>query len=229
MKKLLVSLMITVGVLVGIKAQADELAFNKLKASTVHIAIGTGFVLKAKSGKLYMVTNWHVCNSGAWHNRMVGSLESGKVVEGPIVKSSPTKDLCAVALTRDLSGVVGMELAPLLERGQSIYTRGYPFGVLSESQGHYVGIKKWVTMYPIEVVGKCFEGSKEVTGEQNIVGCAVQYESNTTEMYVRPGSSGSPVANSRGQLVGVMSSWDSAENVGGMVRLQDLRDFTSSL
>lgn len=200
----------------------------KLKEATAHLMNGSGFVIKAPSGKTYLTTNGHVCLQGSWQGNLEGSLESGRVLRGKIVKRSMVADLCAAYLgERDLAP---LSLAPDLKPRQQVYTRGYPFGVLSQSAGQYVGIMKWSYMFPIEQIGECTKPfKKEYGGTETVVGCVLNYTDNLTNLYARPGSSGSPVVNEQGDLVGVMSSWDSGRDAGGMVRLEDVKEFFKGL
>lgn len=202
--------------------------YYRLRATTVHIAVGSGFVLEAPSKRKYLVTNWHVCNVGSWQGTMRGNFEDGRLIQGHITKNDPTVDLCASKVHRDL---VGLKLSPLpLQRKEQVFTRGYPYGVLSQHAGVFTGANFWNYFFPIEEVGKCFKGStEERDGSDRVVGCRARYHSNLTNLYSRPGSSGSPVVNTAGDLVGVMSSWDSDSDSGGMVRYEDVKEFIKDL
>ncbi len=212
------------GFILGVAAHA---APSNLKDTTVHIAVGTGFIAQGKSGNTYLVTNWHVCNAGSWAGKMHGNFEGGEHVSGPIVKLSPLSDLCASKLTKRTKS---LKIASSLAALEQVYTRGYPFGVLSETSGQFAGVTSWSFTYPIEEVGTCFKGSKPwIGGDGKLKGCTASYTDNMTNMYSRPGSSGSPVVNEAGELVGVMSSWDGNKDSGGMVTLEQVREFLNAL
>jgi S1-C subfamily serine protease len=206
---------------------AEPPAMEKLRASTVHIAIGTGFILEAPSGKRYLISNEHVCMHGNWKGYLEANYEGGRLVVGKMVKRNLVYDLCASSVTGDYAG---LKVSPSIRRNEQVYTRGYPYGVLSETTGRFVGETTWTSDFAIEDIGECPAGTRRHRdGHGNIDACLVTFHSNVTDMYARPGSSGSPVVNSQGELVGVMSSWDSDRDAGGMVRLEDIKEFMKGL
>jgi S1-C subfamily serine protease len=201
--------------------------YVKLRQTTVHLSAGSGFILRSDTENNYLITNWHVCNAVSWYNKVFASFEGGKLIGGDITKRDPISDLCAIKVSPGLSS---LRLASTLKPGQVLYTRGYPLGVLSESSGIFKSRQTWSYTYPIDEVGSCFQGSKSVKNGNGLTkGCSVNYTDNLTSMYSRPGSSGSPVVNENGELVGVMSSWDGDKDLGGMVTLESVQSFIKGL
>ncbi len=208
-------------------AKGDEAAFAKLKEATVHIAIGSGSIVVGASGNEYLLTNWHVCNAGSWKGKMRANYEDGTLIEAPLVKLDALSDLCASKVTPTHAA---LKVASSLRMGQHIYTRGYPYGVLSFTEGSFIGANKWDYFYAIEEVGECPTGSrKERAPDGRLAGCVITYFDNVTNMYSRPGSSGSPVVDAKGELIGVMSSWDGNRDAGGMVTLEAVKRFMQGL
>lgn len=208
-------------------SKSDGIAVTRLREATLHVSMGTAALVQAPSGKSYILTNWHVCNAASWANKLRANSENGELFEGFIIKADMVKDLCAI---RVYTARHALSLGSSIHVGDSVYTRGYPLGVLSETSGKVMGRTEWDFDYPIEDVGECKQGSAPIRdGRGNVAYCRVHYVDNVTDMYSRPGSSGSPVVNTQGELVGVMSSWDSSKDAGGMVKLEHIQAFFKDL
>lgn len=214
--------------LLGQEVKASEVdAYKRLSQSAVHISNGSGFIVRAPSGAKYLISNWHVCSSATVHKRLHANYQDGTSVEGPVVKLDPHVDLCAARVSKFH---LGLTPAPKLDPKEQVYTRGYPYGILSQTTGQYLGVSEWGYTYSIEEVGECFKGSiKAYDHADRLSGCHITYRVNLTNLYSRPGSSGSPVVNGAGDLVGVMSSWDSVKDEGGMVPLDQIKEFLGDL
>lgn len=209
-------------------AFGDEAVITaKLKATTLHIAVGSGSIVEGPSGQKYLLTNQHVCNVGSWLGFMRGNYEDGGLIQGKITRGSWKVDLCATRVPKE---TLGLKIAERLSHKEQLYTRGYPYGVLSQTTGQYLGKSEWDYTYGISEVGECPPVSHPLRdGLGHIYGCRVHYVDNVTNMYSRPGSSGSPVVNISGDLVGVMSSWDAETDTGGMVPLEEIQEFMKGL
>lgn len=218
-------------VTVGVNAETD-VALAKLRQTSVRVdgtaCLGSGSVVQGKSGKRYILTNAHVCNCARWKGEIFATFEDGKLLTGKIAKSDWGSDLCAARIYGERPALkVGPTLAPLEE----ITTRGYPGGRLTESHGRVHGEVDWEFMMDIEMIGECPNVSKKAYGmNDKLNGCLFHYRSVITDLYARPGASGSPVVNDKGELVGVISSWLADNDYeGGMVPFSRVKEFLGSL
>jgi S1-C subfamily serine protease len=211
--------------IIQIKAShANE--YEELRHTVVHTANGTGSIVRGKSGKDYLLTCWHVCLGIKYKGNMHANYPDGRAVDGPVVKESPTNDLCAVKIPAQ---PYALHLAPKLLKTEMLYSRGYPEHVLNETSGNWVGIESWDMVWDIDKVGQCFKGSEPLYGDNGILAaCKAVYRDNLITLYARPGSSGSPVVDPSGGLVGVISSWHPS-GYAGMVSFEHLQEFMKGL
>lgn len=209
-------------------SQAATIALDKLRASTVHIDMGSGSIVQGKSGRKYLLTNWHVCLPSEFEGKVQAAFESGVSVRGDIVKMNAQADLCAINI--DDQSLPALKLAPKPPSG-AIHSRGYPNGVLSESSGVIkTPAIKYGYDFPIEDLGKCPLGFEEMYSPRSkrLRGCHATFENALTTLYGRPGSSGSPVVDDNGDIVGVIESQMQGQGAG-MVPYRFLRAFLESL
>lgn len=203
-----------------------------LRETTLRIegngCLGSGFITQSKSGKHYLVTNSHVCNCARWKGNIYGSYDSGELLVGKVVKQDWGPDLCAAIITKDNPSLhLGRVVLPFME----VSTRGYPGGRASESHGMIRGTIDWEYSMGIGELGKCPKSSRSEYGYSGLLeACTFHYTSVVTNLYARPGASGSPVVNDSGELVGVVSSWNpQAEDEGGIVPFGQLKKFLDNL
>ncbi len=181
---------------------------DTLKNTTVFVqgeeCTGSGSVVVAPSGKSYLLTAGHVCTCAKKYNKVTVVHEDGYAKILPVVKIDKERDLCAAPYP---SSRYSLLIAPAIEGKTEVNTRSYPRGHLTYSHGQYRGLASW-QMDKTNWFG---------VGETNV--------------YARPGSSGGPVVDDQGKLVGVILIWDS-ENVEydvGLSPLSAIHDFMSGL
>lgn len=214
-------------------SQADTgKATQALRQTVVQVngtsCTGSGSVVEGKSGKHYVLTNYHVCLCASYQGRLYSTFEGGELVQGKVVKRDSTVDLCAVRVEDTRPALkLGDQLLPFTE----VNTRGYPGGRLTESHGQSGGNVEWDADFDISEIGVCPEEASKGYGLNGVIQeCRLHFTSTLTNLYGRPGASGSPVVNDNGELVGVVSSWHPGnEYETGMVPFSDVRRFLSAL
>lgn len=191
---------------------------------------GTGFLVEAPSGKSYIVTNSHVCNIPG--KQLFTEME-GRRVKLRIREVSRFTDLCLVEQPGNLSG---LDLASSIAIGEQVGIMGHPrLFPLTLSVGEYVGDLKNLEMPLLE--GECpadLEGpmaTKTVKfmsffGEVEVVVCMLTVPvANISTAKALGGSSGSPVVNFWGNIVGVVFGGLTDNNDALVIPLEHLRDF----
>ena len=213
------------------QVDANESALLALRATTLRLPNGTGALVRGKSGKVYVLTNFHVCVGILYRGKFRGALPTGQSYEGKLVKADPQKDLCAAEPDAGTKSVLALNLSRRSRIGQGLYTRGYPNGVLMESHGTLEGEVQWSHDFPIDYVGECGPGMEKRINPWGVLeACGVRFRSSLTNLYSRPGSSGSPVVDVDGNLVGVVSSWHYDQDYSaGIVTYDQVKAFLDTL
>ena len=207
----------------------DSPAIPALRAATLHLPNGSGFLIKGRSGKTYLVTNYHVCIGTMYRGTLFGSLPDGTQARGRVVAQDFRKDLCAALIQAPPAGA--LTIAKVSWIHEDAYTRGYPQGVLTDSHGSLGEMTNWEYTFPIEMIGECPSPSRKARDIYNtVIGCTISYHSQRTTLFSHPGSSGSPVVNPQGELIGVVSSWLADKDYdAGIVPLDQVKSFMEAL
>lgn len=211
--------------------QTSSATLNSVNVSlpTVRVPGGTGFIAQGASGKKYIITNWHICSLLTKYDaQLQGVFDNGYKVHGKVIISDPGVDLCAAQIDKNLSAVIMADVPATTE----VFSKGYPGGVLTYTKGFTKEPLEWDYEVAIELVNKCPKNSK-ITYYSNgsTKSCIIHWNNTLTSLFSRPGSSGSPVVDDEGQLVGVINSHDSntSDYAGGMVSFQDVKNFLNKL
>jgi hypothetical protein len=190
----------------------------------------TGSIVAGKSGRHYILTNWHVC----WmesddDSSLTGTLTNGERVTGMIVLRDAVADLCAVRIHDDTPTLT-------LAKDQTVrdvMTFGYPEGILTESHGFTKERFQWSYEVPIELVRKCPENTTiNYYHDGTVKSCTIHWVNVLTNLYSRGGSSGSPIVDDSGLLVSVMTSQGGVkqgEFSGGIVPPELVKAFLEKL
>lgn len=173
-------------------------------------ASATGFQVEAESGKMYIMTNRHVCDG-------LRSYEDSKImwenIEGKfgyvsVVYRDEKADLC---LLEPAEGLKPLGVAGKILSKEKLALVGHPGGRgLTYEEGFYVENKK------IRLRNYCYEDRLRF--------CYITYASNHLNNIAYPGNSGSPVMDFFGNVVGVLFAGSPAySTVSYMVTLEDIQ------
>jgi len=188
---------------------------------------GTGFYVTAPSGKTYIMTNRHVCQTTSAGSLWASAGDQGEK-QIQILVVSDESDLCLLETPTDESG---LSFAPGVSAGQQIYYAGHPdLNPFTFTMGEAVGITQETV--GIGVIGKDIQLADCQTMKDSFISRVSQYEeifenypflrespifpktktvdlcfekddALITTLQIYSGASGGPVTDFLGRLVGV--------------------------
>lgn len=188
----------------------------------------TGFLIKGKSGKRYIMTNGHVCNLNEGGYLFAIYKRDTYVVK--VQAQYVWNDLCAIEAPESAND--NFNTARGLSDGESAYAIGHPLLepltlTVGELSG-YVTIQVVTAENPLPE--QCFGPTYRIVpvffGMMTVCVRTVPMLGGTIS--IQPGNSGSPVTNIYGHVIGVISASNGAGR-SYSVPLEDLKDFLSSL
>lgn len=205
---------------------------------------GTGFAIKASSGVSYIITNDHVCEVSSDQETVLVQGDDGRELRRKILARSSKTDLC---LIESLPGVEGLEIGSEATIGQEVAAVGHPSlmpvtvsrgtiittedieifsGIIDD--GSFGDIPPQGIMTPFGKIiprSACQKDKHRIIIEEKVTLCiTVTKGALRTNALIQPGSSGSPMVNFYGNVVGVMFASDRF-GWGCAVSRQDLVDF----
>lgn len=187
---------------------------------------GTGFVIRAQSGKNYILTNAHVCGVADSEGRVALQEKDGTLYESHVKKVFKKHDLCLIDAKSDWTPI---SIARDSYVGENIYVVGYPgLEPLSMVKGQlraYLNIQMEAGRNK-----ECEEGEESVDpgpigqmfGVNNI--CVKTFYSQPITANIYPGNSGSPVMDNYGNVVGVAFA-SNEYHQGYIVPLSYIKEF----
>lgn len=177
---------------------------------------GSGFHVKAPSGKTYILTNAHICLIADKKDYLDIYLYGSSVpIKSKVVKRMETHDLC---LIEGLSGVTGIGIADSVDVGETVGIVGHPgLRPLSLSKGEIIGATMIELIFGMDLkekqcIGKTikaedikdpmFEFIMAMMGKESL--CLANLPTTMLNAISYGGNSGSPVVNFWGNTVGVL-------------------------
>lgn len=203
---------------------------------------GTGFAVKAPSGRTFILTNDHVCESSKDGTLLATDDKGGSNVMAILERSNIT-DLCLLTAPINVKGLEIAKDKPVL--GQKLMAVGHPalyplvvsYGVMVIEQNESVVLNKMSSYLDgtcnlpknkIEYMSK-FNMSRDLEYPEYEKGyfCeAITKLAYQTTITILPGNSGSPLLNMYGKVVGVIFANNASHAFwGSAVSLHDIKEF----
>lgn len=212
------------------------------------ISTGTGFAIKAASGKTYIMTNQHVCEAAGFRG-FDGKLSvllidsNGEKTISQMYRRAASVDLC---MTEAPEGVEGLKIgeAPLI--GDIVTSIGHPNGLPTSLQsGEILGeydadvTQCVLALDGIPVMSECMSACNKSyqkivhvvdryknLNEANLTVCINVYpDEYQTNMIIYGGNSGSPVVDKLGRVVAVVNASNTRTNWGVLINHKYLKRF----
>ena len=194
---------------------------------------GSGFFVENEEGKVRILTNKHVCATGLKQGKykyLMVMTKNGQKRLRRVIKESDKHDLC---LVEGFENVSGLEVASELNVGDTVAIVGHPkLAPLSLFKGEFIGSRVIQIITGINMQKRnCSGVFKKVKNPfLRFIGvktvCITNYDSNQITAYSRGGSSGSPVVNFYGDVVGVLFAGNRKDQFESfMVPLEEIKRF----
>jgi S1-C subfamily serine protease len=193
----------------------------------------TGFRVVTPKGEPMIITNYHVCVDYKSTRYSIRE-HTGRLVPLSIYKYNAAHDLCA--LRPKVAPATGLVLGTELAQFDNIMSVGHPRGgPVFVSRGVFTGVKKNLDVphapaLPLKKGWWCPKNTKLMgyaTRGGLAMWCSNVWDLGSSTLEAWPGSSGSPVVDKDGYVVGVVSVSD--EGRGYFVLAKDLYKFWKGL
>ena len=231
--KHLLSLVLVVGLVIKL----PEVHYNYIRNSVGNKVVsitnasgssgGTGFHVNSPSGKTYILTNSHVCSHVQVNGLVLVHDAEGNSLPRRVLLDSDFTDLCVVEA---MPGASGLSLGTAPNAGEIVAVVGHPeLMPLTMTRGEIIGEQELLVMdHVIESEDDKCDLPKNIIKEVNVFifsfkACCVKINAYLSNVTILPGSSGSPVINFYGNIVGVAFAGDNDSNWGSFVTLPDIQ------
>ena len=195
---------------------------------------GTGFLVKAPSGKTFMITNDHVCvgtTGGIMH-----ASNDYTTYDAQIIERSQKTDLCVLTAPSDYSD--GLSFASEIYRGEQVRAVGYPklMPLTMSNVGDIIYTGETTFSDKVSAPAQFSPAKCDIANPKysifrdgnNIETCNIYIpEAMWMNILVRHGSSGSPIVNFYGNVAGIVAAKDESDWGVGLP-FYEIKDFLSN-
>ena len=168
------------------------------------LGLGTGLIVSENG---YILTNEHV--SGKKNSTCYITLSTGKSHTGTVVWSNSDIDMSIIKINEKKLNYASLGDSDAISVGESVYAIGNPIGY---------EFQRTVTSGIISALDRTIR--LEENGEETYMEDLIQ-----TDATINPGNSGGPLVNSRGEVVGKITS---AEGIGFAVPINSVKAVVES-
>lgn len=208
---------------------------NKVQKTTVLVTNkdktsgGSGSHVIAPSGKVYILTNAHVCSVGQ-DGIVYITDDYGRTIPRRILEVSDFTDLCLVEPLPNYHGA--LKLGSNVSPGQIVASVGHPSLMpTTMSRGEIIGESEVDVLdhviNPLDETDTCNLPKNRII-QGGFFGltkyCVIHVKANLTNVIILPGNSGSPQVDFWGNLNGVFFAGNRA-NWGLSITLKDVKEF----
>lgn len=183
---------------------------------------GTGFAVRGDSGKVYTMTNAHVCRIDG--GKIYANLANGRKIPLQILEFSEEHDLCIASAVPKLKG---LKLASSVAVGEELGVVGHPkLMPLTLSRGELIGYQNVIVLVDEQECDDTEQGAAYKT-VLSLFGpvCILDVEGALSNILILPGNSGSPVVNFWGNITAVAFAADARDGWGILVPLKYVKAF----
>lgn len=210
----------------------SEFMYNYKGSSVVMLTYGrsggTGFRVKAPSGKYYILTNAHICRI---NNSLIAKGNGNNTLIN-VIEIYDKHDLC---IMEDIPEIPALSIASSLEKRERLWLIGHPaLRPLTLESGHFVApmdINLWSecpkSQWKSQMIDMDLENAELEEIIMRMAGyCTIQMTSNHLNNISYGGNSGSPVLNKWGNVVGVLFAGSPSQPTSSyMVPLKEIYKF----
>lgn len=205
---------------------SDSVVFIRSPLGAEHQGMATGFEVKAPSGKIYTLTNAHVCDLQKDGYVLVWEkLHANRLIPKRVIEVYSENDLC---LVEGLDNYPSLTLANDISVSQLGWAIGYPMGQglnISKGRVKEFGVVSVLDPEDAECSGPHKRKIEANFGFFESQICVVERYAAATDVPTYPGNSGSPLVNMYGNVIGIIFASNSETHWGDAVPVEVIRQF----